>query len=52
MSCFPRSKDRLVVDQYTKFFENLEPASIDDIRPLISDDFNFVDPFNLSLIHI
>jgi len=43
---FPNKQNRVLVQAYVSCFENLEPEKINEIQALISDDFNFVDPFN------
>ena len=34
------------VAAYRRFFETVTPDKVDDVRPLISEDARFVDPFN------
>ena len=38
--------DKNIVKNYIKLFSNLKPESIKSFDDLISDDINFVDPFN------
>ncbi|WP_068315392.1 nuclear transport factor 2 family protein [Polycladidibacter hongkongensis] len=42
----PTAQARETVSAYIRFFENLSPQTVTDLKPLTISGFRFVDPFN------
>lgn len=38
--------EKIALDAYCTFFENLTPQRLDDLSSVVSDDVHFKDPFN------
>ncbi|MCC9624702.1 nuclear transport factor 2 family protein [Thalassospira sp. MA62] len=44
MTAIDDQKRKLMAD-YARYYENLSPQTVGDLRPYVTDDFTFTDPF-------